>query len=182
MLSFLVGAAHAADAQKAGGGGAFPPFDATTFPGQIFWLVLTFGVLYYLMSKIALPRVTQILETREAKIDGDLRAASALQEKARTAGEAYEKLLADARSNAQSMGQKAKDAAAATADEKRKAVELDTAQKIAAAEISIAAARNTAMSNVTSIATDTALEIVKRITGVAPKADDLKRAVAAAQS
>ncbi len=50
---------------------AFPPFDTTNLASTIFWLAVSFGLLYYLMSKIALPRVAEILETREGKIDGD---------------------------------------------------------------------------------------------------------------
>jgi F-type H+-transporting ATPase subunit b len=182
MIFLLIGTAHAADAVKAEGDGAFPPFDATTFPSQIFWLVLTFGILYFLMSKVALPRVAEILETRESKIDGDLKTASALQEKAKAAGEAYEKLLSDAKTNAQGIGQKAKDAALTTADAQRKSVEADTAAKIAQSESRILVARDKAMGNVASIASDTATEIVKRISGITPSVDALKRALSSIKS
>jgi F-type H+-transporting ATPase subunit b len=182
MILSFIGTAHAAGDAKASGGSAFPPFDPTSFPGQIFWLVLTFGVLYFLMSKVALPRVAEIIETRQSKIDGDLKAAAIMQEKARLAGEAYEKLLSDAKSNAQGIGQKAKDAANATADAQRKVIEADTANKIAISEAQIVATRDKAMTNVAGIAANTAAEIVKRISGVAPKADELKSAVAAIQS
>jgi F-type H+-transporting ATPase subunit b len=182
MLSLLIGTAHAAETAHAEGAGTFPPFDASTFAGQIFWLVITFGVLYYLMSKIALPRVSEILETREGKIDGDLKSAAAMQDKAKAAGEAYEKLLADAKAGAQATAQKARDAANVAAETKRKEVEAETAKKIASSEASITVARDKAMTNVAGIASDTAIEIVKRITGIAPKADDLKRAVEAAKS
>jgi F-type H+-transporting ATPase subunit b len=183
-MSFsFIGAAHAAGADAANkGDGVFPPFDTSTFAGQLFWLAVTFGLLYTLMSKVALPRVAEILETRDARIDGDLKAAAAMQQKAKEAGEVYEKLLADARGNAQTIGNKAKDEANQAADQRRKAVEAETAQKVAQSEAVIIAARDKAMTNVTTIAADTAAEIVKRITGVAPKADDVKRAVTAAQS
>jgi F-type H+-transporting ATPase subunit b len=182
MIQLLVGTAYAADAPKASGGGAFPPFDPTWFASTIFWLLVTFGICYYLMSKVALPRVAGILEDRAAKIDGDLATAAAIQDKAKTAGEAYEKLLADAKANAQGIGQKAKDEANADADARRKAVEADMAARIATSEASIATARAKAMGNVDGIAADTAAEIVKRISGVAAKADDLKKAVAAARA
>ncbi len=181
MLSLFIGSAMAATPAPADGGGAFPPFDTTHLASTIFWLAVTFGLLYYLMSKIALPRVAEILETRESKIDGDLRAAAQMQEKAKAAGEAYEKLLADARAGAQATAQQARDAANAASEQKRKAVEAETQQKIAASEASIAAARDQAMSNVGEIATEAAAAIVARITGIAPQADEVKRAVAAAQ-
>jgi F-type H+-transporting ATPase subunit b len=182
MISLFIGAAHAAGAEAASDDVAFPPFNASTFAGQIFWLVIAFAVLYYLMSKVALPRIAATLQGRAAKIDGDLKAAANLQDKAKAAGEAYEKLLADAKANAQGIGQKAKDDAAVEADGKRRAVEADMARKVAASEASIATARGKAMGNVDAIAADTAAEIVKRITGVAPRADELKGAVSAARS
>jgi F-type H+-transporting ATPase subunit b len=182
MIELLIGTAYAADAPGAAGGSTFPPFDPTWYASTVFWLLATFGVVYYLMSKVALPRVEGILETRAAKIDGDLSAATAMQQKAKESGEAYEKLLADARANAQGIGQKAKDEAAAEADGRRKVVEADVAAKLAASEASIAQARGKAMANVDGIAADAAAEIVKRITGVAPAAAELKSAVGAARA
>jgi F-type H+-transporting ATPase subunit b len=182
-MSFsFIGAAQAAGADAAKkADGIFPPFDTSTFPGQLFWLAVTFGLLYYLMSKVALPRVAGILEDRTNRIDGDLAAASAMQEKAKAAGEAYEKLLAEARSNAQGIGQKAKDEANAAMEQRRKSVEAEMAAKLAASETDINAARDKAMANVADIAGDAAMEIVKRISGVAPKADVVAKAVLAAR-
>jgi F-type H+-transporting ATPase subunit b len=104
-----------------------------------------------------------------------------MQDKAKAAGEAYEKLLADARANAQGIGQKAKDEAARDADTRRKAVEAEVAAKVAVSETSIADARGKAMANVDGIAAGAAAEIVRRISGVAPSADELKSAVGAAR-
>jgi F-type H+-transporting ATPase subunit b len=181
MLSLLIGSAQAAEPAHGEGGSSFPPFDPTHFPSTIFWLAVTFGALYWLMSRIALPRVAEILETREAKIAGDLKSAAMMQEKARSAGDAYEKLLADARAGAQATAQQARDAANAAAEQKRKAVEAETQQKIAASETEIAAARDQAMTNVAAIAADAAAAIVARITGAEPNADDVRRAVAGLQ-
>jgi F-type H+-transporting ATPase subunit b len=178
MITFLIGTAHAADPVKSGGGSAFPPFEVSTFPSQLFWLALTFGTVYFLMSKIALPRISDILETRAARIDGDLKAAALMQEKARAAGEAYEKLLADAKANAQLTGQKAKDVASAASAERRKAVEADMVAKVAKAEAGISDVRDKALGNVASIAADAASDIVMRITKIAPSSDAVKKAIA----
>ena len=48
---------HTTEGTEAHGGGAFPPLDTSTFPSQLFWLVVFFGLLYLLMSKVALPRL-----------------------------------------------------------------------------------------------------------------------------
>ena len=85
--------------------GVFPPFDAHNFLPQIIWLVIIFGALYWLMSRVALPRVEGILEARRHRLDKDLGDAAAMQAQAKAAGEAYDKTLADARGRAQSLAQ-----------------------------------------------------------------------------
>ena len=58
---------------------AFPPFDKQNFPSQLFWLALTFIALYLLMSRIALPRISSILDARRQRIESDLAEAQRIQ-------------------------------------------------------------------------------------------------------
>ena len=74
-----------------------------TFIGQIFWLFVTFGLLYIVLWKAALPRVSTILQERQERIDEDLRKAEEFKQEADEAIAAYEKLVADARSQAQTV-------------------------------------------------------------------------------
>ncbi len=143
----------------------FPPFDAATFASQLFWLAITFGALYYALSKIAIPRVSEILETRRARISGDLDAAIAAKKAADEAGVAYEKSLADAKASAQKNVQNLRDKLAAEADARRKALEADLNGKLAAAEEQIAAMKARAMTNVSAIAADAAAAIVRQVSG-----------------
>jgi F-type H+-transporting ATPase subunit b len=74
------GATHAGTEVPGGAHeGAFPPFDSTHFMSQLIWLAITFGALYLLMSRVALPRVAAILKERSDKIASDLDAAKAAQ-------------------------------------------------------------------------------------------------------
>ncbi len=82
------------------GTGVFPPFDTTTFPSQLLWLVLTFGVFYMLMQKVIVPRVGGILENRHDRIAQDLDEAARLKSEADAAIETYEKELSAARAKA----------------------------------------------------------------------------------
>ncbi len=178
MLSFLISSAMAAEGHDVTHeGAAFPPFDASTFASQLFWLAVTFGLLYWLMSRVALPRMAGILGTRASKIANDLDQAAAMQAKAQEAGVAYEQALAKAKASAQQIGQKAKDEANAAAAERRKVVEADMASKVAAAETQIVATKTSAMANVSAIAADAASAIVERLTGKVPSASDLKVAL-----
>ncbi len=158
-------------------GGAFPPFDSTHFASQLFWLVIVFAALYLLMSRIALPRVADILETRRLKIASDVESASKLQKQAEEAGVAHTKSLADARAKAQALGQAQRDSLSADSDAKRKTLETALNAKISQAEADIAATKSKAMLSVEGIAHETATQIVQQILGRAPNADAISKAL-----
>src|ERR1700741_5633936 len=87
-----------------GHGGAFPPFDTSTFPSQLVSLAITFVALYLIVSRIALPRVGAVIDARQNKIEGDLAEAQKLKDESESAIKAYESDLAAARSKAQAIG------------------------------------------------------------------------------
>ncbi|MGH6818094.1 MAG: F0F1 ATP synthase subunit B' [Methylovirgula sp.] len=164
---------------NAGGGEKpFPPFDAANFSSTFIWLVLSFGLLYLLMSRAALPRVKGILHARQSKINGDIGEASRKRAQADQAAAEYQKTLADARSNAQSLAQETYARLAAEAEAKRHALEAELAAKLAASETQIEATKAKAMSNVAQIAQDAAAAIVERITGKPAEAKTIAAAVA----
>ena len=87
----------------------FPPFNAETFASQLFWLVISFVLLYLLMSRVALPRVGRIIDGARRGIAGDLAEAQRLKDETDAAIAGYEKKLADARANAQSIASQTRD-------------------------------------------------------------------------
>jgi F-type H+-transporting ATPase subunit b len=168
---------------EAGGAHAsFPPFEVSTFPSQLLWFAITFGALYYVMSKIALPKVGAVIEDRKARIAKDLNDAAAMQQQADAAAKAHEKTLADARLKAQGLAQEAREKLAAESDARRKALEDELAAKLAGAESQIAATRAQAMTNVESIARDAAGAIFERILGRPADAQAIAAAVASVKS
>jgi F-type H+-transporting ATPase subunit b len=156
---------------------AFPPFDSTFFPSQLLWLAISFGALYWLMSRIALPRVKSILTVRQQRIATDLDEANAAQAKASEAAAAYEKSLATARSNAQDLVRAAHDTVTAESERKRQALELELNHKLASVEAQIAETKRAAMANVAAIGRDAAAAIVERLTGTPADPQVLERAV-----
>lgn len=156
-----------------------PQLDFTTFPNQIFWLVVTLVILYFLMSRVALPRIANVLAERQGAIQRDLDKAEELKRAAVEAEEAYNKALSDARAQAA-------DIVAETKAEIQK--ELDLATEKADAEISAKAAesekviqdiRDNAKQSVSDVANETAVDIVKAIMPETADAKKIKAAVTA---
>lgn len=148
--------------------GAFPPFDSSTFGSQLLWLAIAFGALYLLMSKVALPRIGEILEVRRDRIEGDLAEAERMRQKTDQALADYEAALAGARSKAQGIADETRAKMKAEQAEKRDAVESDLARKMADAEARILETKTEAMGNVSEIATETAQTLVTQLLGKVP--------------
>ncbi|CAD7053147.1 F0F1 ATP synthase subunit B' [Pseudorhizobium endolithicum] len=162
--------------------GVFPPFDASTYPSQLLWLVITFGLFYLLMKKVLVPRVGGILEQRHDRIAQDLDEAARLKTEADVAVETYERELAAARSKAHTIGETAREAAKSKAAVDRAAIEAELAQKLSAAETRIGEIKAQAFAQVGAIAEETATAIVDQLIGSKASADDIKTAIAAASS
>ncbi|WP_246657191.1 ATPase [Methylocystis sp. B8] len=145
--------------------GAFPPFQTENFAPQIFWLVVIFGLLYVLMSRIALPRVGGIIENRGAKIASDLGAAREMQSKAQAAAAANDENLRRRREEAQAIGREAQNKIAGETAKQRTIAESQAAEKIRAADERIASAKAKALANVEQIAEEAAAAIVEKLTG-----------------
>ena len=155
----------------------FPPFQKDTFASQLVSLLVAFVALYLIVSRIALPRVGSLLDERQNKIEGDLAAAQRLRDESDAALKAYESELASARSRAQAIGAETREKLNAASEAERKTLEERLSVKLAEAEKTIAATREAAMSNVRSIASDAAIAIVQRLTGVAPDRRSVNKAV-----
>ena len=173
---FALAASTAGEAADHGSGG-LPQMDATTFPRQIFWLVVALVVLFWLMSKVALPRIASVLEERADAIADDLDKAEEFERKAEEAEAAYEQALIDARSKAHAIAAETRteihkevDAAIAKAD-------AEIAARTAEGEKRIAEIRESAMISVTEVAHDAASAVVDAgMPGIAD-ADAVKAAV-----
>jgi F-type H+-transporting ATPase subunit b len=160
--------------------GVFPPFDPATFPSQLLWLAITFGALYLLMSRIALPRIGGILENRKSIIDADLAAADASRQKTDAAIAAYETALAQAKSKAQGIANQTRESIQADLAAKRSAVEADLTAKVSAAEARIASTKAEALTHVDEIAAETAQAVVTQLVGDV-SSDSVRSAVAKAK-
>ena len=175
-------AAAAEAAEKVAESGALPPesvglpqLNTHHFAPQLFWLVLTFVTLLFVMWKIALPRVADVLEERRDRIKRDLDAASRLKADTDKALADYEKALADARSNASGIAKDTREKLAAETDTERHRVDDQIAAKLREADKRIAATKSKATSAIGDIATDTARAVVEKLIGQNVSPDDVKK-------
>lgn len=148
------------------------------FPNQIFWLVITLVVIFFVLSRIALPRIASVLAERQGTITNDIAAAENLKLKAVEAEEAYKQALADARAEAQNIVAKAKADIQADLDVATAKADAEIVAKAAESEKAIGEIRKGAMKSVEEVAKDTAAEIVSALGGKA-NAKDVGAAVAA---
>jgi F-type H+-transporting ATPase subunit b len=157
---------------------SFPPFDPVNFTPMLIWLSLSFGLLYLLMSKIALPRVESILHARADKIAKDIGEANAFRARSEEAAAAHDKTIADAKAKALALAQETHTRLTAETEANRLALEAELNARIAASETQILEMKAKAMGNVEAIASEAAAAIVQRITGQPADPTAIARAIA----
>ncbi|GFO82931.1 ATP F0F1 synthase subunit B [Methyloceanibacter sp.] len=158
-----------------------PQLNPLDWAPQLIWLAITFGVLYVLMLKIALPRIGSVIEKRAAKIAGDLEAAEKAKRDTEEALAGYEQALAEAKQKAHAIIEEGRAKLKAETDAERAKLDQELAAKSAEAAARIEKATEAAMKDINSVATDAAADIVRQLIGVAPSKADLERAVTAAR-
>ena len=160
--------------------GGLPQFNPDTFVGQVFWLVVVFGVLWFVMTKMGLPAVGAAIDARANRIQGDLDAATKARDEAKSALAHYEKSLADARTEAQRLNRATADAENKKAADRMAEVGAGIAKRIGEAEARIAAAQSDAMAGVPAMATEAARDAFDKLVGATADAGRLSAAIDAA--
>ncbi|MEM9426041.1 MAG: F0F1 ATP synthase subunit B' [Pseudomonadota bacterium] len=168
----------ATETDAAAGNSGLPQLDVTTFSNQIFWLVVTLVVIYFVLSKVALPRIASVLAERQGTITNDLAAAEELKAKAAEAEEAYNKALSDARAEAGRIAGEAKAEIQAEVDAAMAKADAEIASRTAESEARIAEIQEGAAAAIKDVAKDTAREVVSAM-GVDVDAAAVEAAVTA---
>nr|WP_269429305.1 F0F1 ATP synthase subunit B' [Paracoccus halophilus] len=172
MQQTAADAAHEAEAAvsaaaEAANAPGMPQLNTDYFGNLIFWLLVVLAVIYWVLSRIALPRIGGVLSDRQGAITGDLVAAEEFKHKAKEAEAAYDKALADARAEAQKIVaankaeiQKDLDAAIAKAD-------AEIAARAAESEKRISEIRASAAEDARSVAREVTAALVENFGGAA---------------
>ena len=138
-----------------------PQLDFSTFPNQIFWLIVALVAIYLILSRVALPRIGAVLAERSGAITNDVAAAEDLKAQAADAEAAYEQALKDARSEANRISQATRDEIQEELDRAIAEADAEIAARTAESESQIDAIRAQSAESVREVARETAQAIVE---------------------
>ena len=147
-----------------------PQLCADWMPNQIFWLLIALIAIYFVLSRVALPRIATVLAERQGTITNDLSAAEDLKQKAVEAEAAYNQALADARAQAHEIIAKNKAEMQVQLDKAIAKADAEISAKAAESEKAISEIRASAVASVEAVAKDTAGSIVAALGGSADDA------------
>ena len=154
-----------------------PQLNVQDMAPQLIWLALTFLALYFVLSRITLPRISSVLDERKNRIERDIAEGERLNGETQNAIAEYEQKLADARRKADSVVKENRDSVAADLETKRLAAEAEDQARMTAAEERINAMKADAMTQVATISTETAQELIKSLIGSDVSAEEVRRAM-----
>lgn len=155
----------------------FPPFDFEAFPSHLFWLIIAFGLLYFVVNRLIVPQVGGIIEDRRDRIASDLGEASRLSRETDEVISIYEHELTEARQKAYGIAQQRRDEIKAEQERQQAETEAALEARIADAEKQIATRRDAALSDVDAIATEATTAIIDHIGGLDVTKADISAAV-----
>jgi F-type H+-transporting ATPase subunit b len=150
---------------------SFAPLDPATFPGQLLWLAITFGLLY------VVPRAGSVIEERRNRIKGDIALAEEIRRDTQVALARYTQAVADARFHASEVVNDVRQKVKLEVDEERARIEAEIAVRISEAEKRIAAGKARALDSVGEIANEVARAIVSKLIDEEVTTDEVKSAL-----
>ncbi|WP_033924056.1 F0F1 ATP synthase subunit B family protein [Sphingomonas sp. 35-24ZXX] len=149
----------------------------STYGSQFFWLVITFGLIYFVIGRSMLPKIQGTVDQRKAKVAGDLAAARAAHARADEIEEEYRLAHAKARDAALAVTAEAKAKGAREAEVKVREADVGIASHLADAEAAIAAQQAAALTEIEAVAVEAAQDIIARLTPAKITKPQVNRAV-----
>ena len=160
--------------------GGLPQLDFSTWPTQIFWLIISFALAFVLMQRVVTPRIASVLEERHTRLDDDMQMARQATDEAENLRVAFEKKLAEARTEASDKTRATVAEAQAEAEKKNNAAAKRISTRLDKAEARIREARDAAMKELGDVATQGAIDAAATLAGIKVTKTDAKKAVTAA--
>ena len=179
IASFYYAGGASAASDKSSDSGGLPQLDISTWPTQLFWLIITFSVGYFLVSTFVIPSISTVIERRSNKLSSDLNNAKKAQEDAKNAFSLYQSSLEDARSQAANTLAKATEEAKLDTAKREAAISKKLAANSKKAEEKISKIREETLSSLNELATDISQKIITDLTPIKVQKSVVKKYVSA---
>mgnify|MGYP001392625131 CR=1 FL=1 len=146
--------------------GGMPQLNPEFWISQIFWLTLTFGVLYIILSKIILPRISANLELRKSQIQENIEAAEKQRENSEMKLKEYENIILKSKLEAKNIFKEAREKVIKDINSKKEILDKQLDEELVKVDQEIMVLKNNAPAKINKIAIETSSEIIKKLIGV----------------
>ncbi len=150
---------------QSGESGGMPQLNPEFWVSQIVWLVLTFGILYIVLSKLILPRISDNLESRKSQILENIETAETQREESEKKLKEFEKIILESKLEAKNYFNRTRQKILDDINKKRIALEKDIDEEINAAEQEVNNLKTTSSEKIKNIAVETSSELIKQLIG-----------------
>ena len=146
--------------------GGMPQLNPEFWFSQIFWLIISFGIMFILLSKFVLPKISENLEIRKAQILENIEVAEKQREESDKKLKEYEKLILESKIEAKNYFNKAREKILKDVDKKKENLEKQINEEISKAEKEILDLKDKSPEKIRKIAADTSSDLIKQLIGV----------------
>jgi F-type H+-transporting ATPase subunit b len=145
--------------------GGMPQLNPEFWVSQIFWLTITFGILYVILSKLILPKISANLESRKSQISDNIEAASKQREESDTKLKDYDKIISKSKTEAKNIFNQTREKALKDINTKREVLNKQIDKEIQKAEEEIKKLKLEAPKKINKIAIETSSELIQKLIG-----------------
>jgi len=145
--------------------GGMPQLNPEFWVSQIFWLILTFGIMYVVLSKLILPKISNNLESRKSQILENIEAAEKQRKDSEIKIKEYDEVILKSKIEASSIFNQAREKAIKDISSKKEILDKQIDEEIDGAEKEIQTLRNSAPEKINKIAKETSAELVQKLIG-----------------
>ena len=145
--------------------GGMPQLDPEFWISQIFWLTITFGILYLVLSKFILPKISSNLELRKSKIQENIEAAEKQRESSEIKLKEYDEIILKSKIEAKNIFKNAREKIIKDINSKKEILDKQIDDEINNAEQEIEALRKVAAEKINKIAIETSSDLLKKLIG-----------------
>ena len=145
--------------------GGMPQLNPAFWISQIFWLTLTFGILYIILSKLILPKISDNLESRKSEILENIEAAEKQRENSEEKLKEYEEIVSKSKLEAKNIFNQAREKAIKDIGSKKEVLDKQIDDEVGKAEQDIKEMQNGVAEKINKIAIDTSSELIQKLIG-----------------